>query len=226
MNLVTLAKKRTLVSLTNLNELGKVNCCGIREISGLVYFKGKPEVAMLAVCNRMLPEPILDNTKPYEYLLHFNSMRFKYCIFSQAGRRDRYTYGERFKEFIEKMDFGTVIQTENGNVNPNSGNELVVYLWTINREPLIVWFNTEIGKFNAWVRKTQKYTPAPVAAPVVNHHPGIVAVNVPANVGRAYANMNEGLPVDGPFLQALRQVIDENPLNAAGAVNYLGGIRG
>lgn len=221
MNLVSLAKKDHLLRLTNMNEHGKMNCCGIREIAGLSYFRRKPDEAMLALCSRLLPEPIRTRKQPYEYLLHPNSMRFKYFIFSQAGRRDRYNYGEQFKAYIEKMDFGTVIQTENGHVNPNSGNELVVYLWTINREPLIAWFNAEIGKFNAWVRKAQKDTP--VAAPVVNHHPGIVAVNVPANVGRAYANVNVELPVDGPLLRAFQQVIDENPLNAVGAVNYLGG---
>lgn len=152
MNLITITKRHQQIHLSFMLPHHLTACCGIREISGLVNFQGDSEQAMLAACFRLMPEPFGTRSTPYGRFMTPDLMRFRYFIFSQAGRLQRNRYGTQFAAYIEKMGFGTVIQTDN-QVNPNTGNEVIVYVWTINREALITWFNRQIAAFNAWIIK-------------------------------------------------------------------------
>lgn len=174
MNLITLAKRKHLLRLTSIHQFTKTQCCGIREISGLVYFASQSEIAMLAICFRMIQAYPSFPDRIFEHRLTPDLMKWRYFIFSQAGDKRRVRYGEQFKAFIAQKGFGTVIQTGDGQINPNSGNQLIVYLWTINREALIAWFNAEVFKYNAWVMKQHPPIAAAVAPPL--DHPGLAPV--------------------------------------------------
>lgn len=59
--------------------------------------------------------------------------RFRYLFFTQAvrpGTGMSVRYGERFANYIKEHDLGFVTQTGE-NVNPNSGNNLTVWIWTV-----------------------------------------------------------------------------------------------
>lgn len=99
---------------------GGINCCGVREIDGL---SDGPSAA----------QNLKDFLSDYAEELDKDTP-FRYAMFTQAGAR-RTGYGFRFASLIEKKGLGTVIST-GFNKNPNSGNPLKVWIWTLNLEAL------------------------------------------------------------------------------------------
>lgn len=57
-----------------------------------------------------------------------------YAFTDNTGRDD--DYGQQLKEFIEENNLGTVIETSFER-NPNSGNQLKIFVWTPDREACI-----------------------------------------------------------------------------------------
>lgn len=56
--------------------------------------------------------------------------RCAFVIFSVITPRKE--VGERLKEYIEKEKLGEVVYQTAPTTNPNSGNDLIVYLWHVN----------------------------------------------------------------------------------------------
>jgi len=102
-------------------QLDHLNCCGIREISGLCgYSTGA--AAFKAYLRQTL---------------RCGLTHFRYVIFSQANRDEdagsREEYGENFAAYLRDHKLGDVIETGEY-VNPNSGNLLKVWIWTVDHD--------------------------------------------------------------------------------------------
>jgi hypothetical protein len=101
---------------------GLNGCCGVREIDGLAFYDGKPEEAMKVVAKNT----VYDHT-------------WRHALFTQAGKGKR--YGTNFATYITKHKLGTVVATPT-KVNPNSGNPLKAFIWTINWPAFKKWADT------------------------------------------------------------------------------------
>ena len=107
-----------------------MDCCGIKEISGLSYAKNSAE-AMYSFMNNS-----------YDW-----NQRFRYVIFSQA--KTNATYGKKFAAFIRKHKLGSTVVTRGEHRNPNSGNVLKIWIWTINWFAVKTWYKKEALKQEA-----------------------------------------------------------------------------
>lgn len=101
-------------------------CCGIKELTDLVA-KGDPVLNMKDFVSQAYDREL------------FNG-KFRYGIFAEANQFDSNakTYGRQFAKLIIDNKLGTLVETER-NVNPNSGNEVKVWVWTINHEAVKKW---------------------------------------------------------------------------------------
>lgn len=106
----------------------RLTCCGVFEISELCFHKS-PREAMTAFVQVVLG--------PSHGIL-YNPSRFAYVMFTAAGKEKPLVYGEKFKAYIVKEGLGTVVET-GVNLNPNSNNQLKVFLWTVNHPALAAW---------------------------------------------------------------------------------------
>lgn len=98
-----------------------ISCCGVGEIDGL----GDCEDAAHAMSSLLR-----DNGVP----------RQPFVIFTQATSRANVTsYGNRFRAYILKHKLGTVLASA-GKVNPNSGNHVKVFLWTVHKGNMQKYF--------------------------------------------------------------------------------------
>jgi hypothetical protein len=104
-----------------------LRCCGIKEISRLAYY-GSPTAAMRDLYKMLFVEG------------NITSRRFRYCIFSEASvpSDSPASYGKKFCALITKCKMGSVLETQ-PTLNPNSGNLLKVYLWTVDFSQLERW---------------------------------------------------------------------------------------
>jgi hypothetical protein len=97
-------------------ELRYLSCCGVREITDLRHTTS--------------PEDALHRFR----VITFNAGEtFRYALFTEAGLNEEgYAYGEEFAAFIRENKLGNVVETEGRYINPNSGNILKCWLWTVN----------------------------------------------------------------------------------------------
>jgi hypothetical protein len=103
-------------------ETASMECCGLREISGLSQYIGSN-----AAMNAFIEETFYsEGDRPDDF--HFGGV-----IFTEAGAK--VTYGKRFKAFIETNNLGTVT-TLPAFRNPNTGNIVRTFFWIIDRVAL------------------------------------------------------------------------------------------
>ncbi len=95
-------------------------------------------------------------TRIYEYQINAwgandsydKDSRWRYAVFTQAGSRR--TYGKRFAALIAKEGLGEVVQATTKTVkNPNSGNVLKAWIWTVNHTALKKWAQARADKLAA-----------------------------------------------------------------------------
>jgi hypothetical protein len=97
-------------------ELRYLLCCGVREITDL-----RETTDSADALNR------------FRTITRRDGENFRYAIFTQAGLSDEgYAYGEEFAAFIVDNKLGAVTETEGRHKNPNSGNILKCWIWTVN----------------------------------------------------------------------------------------------
>lgn len=85
------------------------SCCGVRDIDGLSDHSRNMEGA---------------------FRLFWPQFTGAFALFTCPTKNK---YGERFKKYIEKHKLGSVVETERRK-NPNSGNMLRAYLWTLDKK--------------------------------------------------------------------------------------------
>jgi hypothetical protein len=95
-----------------------LGCCGVREIDGLSLHR-EPEDALKGVAL----------SAAYDH-------KWRHAIFTQAGKGKR--YGVQFAAYITKHKLGTVVASPT-KVNPNSGNPLKAFIWTVNWPAFRKW---------------------------------------------------------------------------------------
>lgn len=81
--------------------------------------------------------------------------RFRFAIFSEAHRpgltdETGPKYGRDFAALIRECKLGDVIETGK-HINPNSSNNLRVWVWTVDHTALVAWFKKDA----ATLKKTQ-----------------------------------------------------------------------
>lgn len=113
-------------------ELWGLNCCGIKELSGLSQYPDNPADAMQNI-GRM----IYISTSN-----HYIGKHFRYIVFSQAGKNSH--YGEVFAKYILDNNLGSLVETD-WHVNPNSKNQLKVWVWTTDHHALDTWWKENDG---------------------------------------------------------------------------------
>ena len=112
-------------------ELNNLRCCGVKEITGLSY----TESATKAI-RQFGDLTYYRQVKQYLGSGHSETVpapmeNFRYVMFTQANATGgTATYGDRFAAFIQKHKLGALIETPY-NMNPNSGNNVKVWLWTV-----------------------------------------------------------------------------------------------
>lgn len=116
-------------------NLRNMTCCGLREITGL-EFAGDGKEAMTEFVEAAFPKSRRYNfdKHEYEYIARLN---FSHAVFSEA-QDGAGSYGEKFSAYILKNKLGDVIASQR-RVNPNSGNRLKVWIWTLNKQGLKKW---------------------------------------------------------------------------------------
>lgn len=106
-----------------------MECCGLREIDGL-YSVGNPQRALENII--ALVELDDDNPTPGDW--PFGAM-----IFTEAGSG---RYGTRFAAFLKENRLGAV-RVIPAFYNPNSGNNVRTFVWTVNHLRLRKWYYKE-----------------------------------------------------------------------------------
>lgn len=114
------------------------HCCALAELDGISRFKQAPEeVARLVLTT----EGDEYDEKSHEYVEtdNLNIPEVAHIIFTQAGRRRTNTgYGFAFRDYIHQKGLGTVTTSASG-INPNSGNHVVTFVWTLNKKGITTW---------------------------------------------------------------------------------------
>lgn len=105
-----------------MDLFGLNGCCGIREIGNLGEF-ATPQEALDSALFSPEDEPL---DRPF---VIFSGV----VKDSRSGRKP--LYAQRFAKFLRDNDLGDVSGGIT-RVNPNSGNDLKVYLWTVNQRNL------------------------------------------------------------------------------------------
>jgi hypothetical protein len=133
-----------------------IDCCGIREISGLSYSRG-PKLAMKSFCQ------IYPKTSNKNSLYPTDGSKFRYAVFSQINNMK---YGEKFAAYIRDNKLGDVVETTGKHMNPNSGNVLKVFVWTVDHEAVKLWMkgNLKDAKTTAKAVETEIVTPTASAS--------------------------------------------------------------
>lgn len=93
-----------------------IACCGVGEIDGLSEHDSAPHA---------LEALLRDNNVP----------RQPFIIFTQATSTRKEGYGDRFKAYLEKQGLGEV-SVSGYRTNPNSGNFVKVFVWTVNQKAM------------------------------------------------------------------------------------------
>lgn len=114
-------------------HLTGMDCCGIRELAAIGAGPTDKRLFLKELHTRMYKA---HGGGPYDGITGSFGRRFAHILFSEAGTS--VTYGRRLKEAIEAYKLGTVVESPQV-VNPNSGNLLRAYLWTIDHEAFSKW---------------------------------------------------------------------------------------
>lgn len=117
-------------------ELFKLKgCCGVRELHGLSEYS-TPERAM-AQLGQLLGLKAIMVFNDQEHVAGQN-VNWRHLLFGQNRTN---TYGDRFRAYILEHKLGTVVETDT-QVNPNSGNPLKIFVWTVDWPALLHHLHT------------------------------------------------------------------------------------
>jgi hypothetical protein len=134
-------------------ELYKLSgCCGIREINGLsshcvTTSIGEPPKelnvmsAFKAFASKVSRRRIW-TFEGKEVKRATDDFKWRFCLFTQNKNN---TYGDQFAAFIRDNQLGQVLETDT-QVNPNSGNPLKLFIWTVDWPRLNAYINETLGE--------------------------------------------------------------------------------
>lgn len=104
--------------------------CGVREIDGLA--NRSPKKALQQIYWEAIDRDEINSVDwRNDGLLNFAFMMFSGVI--------KENYAQKFKKYLLDNKLGEVIETKT-KTNPNSNNDIRVYVWTINRKTYSQWY--------------------------------------------------------------------------------------
>jgi hypothetical protein len=104
-------------------DIEETSCCGLRELSDL-------------------SDTIADNVRTVWEDMKDHETFYPHVFFTDAyarGEKASGTNGYKLAQLIEKNKLG-VITASPAKINPNSGNKLVVWVWTVDKKALVAHF--------------------------------------------------------------------------------------
>ena len=108
-------------------------CCGVREITSL-SLDANPQESIKSFGLQCYEKHLKGEKKSkFGEDIRLDQENFRYALFSQAtipGSNPASVYGEHFAVYILDNALGEIIQT-GSHTNPNSGNMLKIWIWTI-----------------------------------------------------------------------------------------------
>jgi len=116
-------------------NVGSMQCCGFREISGLSE-KGDSVHHLKEFCKHF-------NRVPGSYLPReratpptLKDFSVSHAVFTATGRAK---YGRAFAALITQEGLGELVCSTLAD-NPNSGHKVQGWIWTINKQALVEWY--------------------------------------------------------------------------------------
>ncbi len=111
-------------------SLEQTNCCGLTEFYNFDNYRSAKDVVKSIIRGLLHPVNIWqqkDSIDEFPPFILFTDTK------STAGSK-----GEKLEKYIKINKLGTVKKTPY-RINPNSGNKVQCYLWTINKTNLKAW---------------------------------------------------------------------------------------
>lgn len=119
----------------------------MREIGNLSTFR-KPADALLVLCGNHWSSPLsvtnLDVDREDE---KYPFVIFTAMVEDEDGEKIDPPYGENFAAYLREHSLGEVLETP-VRFNPNSGNKIKAWIWSINHANLRDWFTKEKKKYD------------------------------------------------------------------------------
>ena len=103
-----------------------MECCGCREIDGLA--NRSPKKALQQIYFEAIDREDINSND--------GLLNFVFIIFTGVIKEN---YAQKFKKYLLDNKLGEVIETKT-KTNPNSYNDIRVYVWTINRKAYGQWY--------------------------------------------------------------------------------------
>lgn len=101
-------------------EIQGLNCCGIDELVDIDFYKNEPKTVICDVCKTYFEDE-------------------KQCAFYMFSDINYKIAAKNLVKFIKKNKLGLITKSPS-RVNPNSGNSLTIWLWTINKRNLKLYW--------------------------------------------------------------------------------------
>jgi hypothetical protein len=85
--------------------------------------------------------------------------KFRFAVFTEAIQKDEartgfpFTYGRKFAAFIKKNKLGSLVETEQHELNPNSGYHVKVFVWGVDHSALAKWYEKNYPKEKSWAER-------------------------------------------------------------------------
>ncbi len=105
--------------------LEDMECCGVKEFHGM---SGTPKDVLMNI----------SGDKYHRY----DEEEFAYVVFTDLARR---TLGDRLSKYITNHNLGTMYNIRTRK-NPNSGNKIKMWIWSLNNSKLKTWWYKHGGK--------------------------------------------------------------------------------
>jgi hypothetical protein len=133
-------------------KLHQMMCCGLRELHGLEWeAREGPAYAMKEFIHAACPKRQEFKWRDGKYIKQYLSrLYFSHVVFSEA-KDGAGAYGEQFAAYIKKNKLGDVVASQR-RVNPNSGNQVKLWVWTLNKQELVKWAAKNIKDGDGFAR--------------------------------------------------------------------------
>ena len=117
-------------------NVDSMTCCGVDELSGIS--RQAPEGTILDL--------LRDGGEGFETDHDILKGDKRFTIFTQATKRrgGPRGYGERLSKYIVDSGMGSVVGIGGDVKNPNSGNYLKVFVWTMDWAGVLAWLKKDL----------------------------------------------------------------------------------
>lgn len=120
-------------------------CCGARELAGISYVEAGQEAnALWDLCRRQNPQTPTFPRCRYVMFTQASSP----TLMSMAGFKKTEGYGYRFASWIEEQGLGSIEHSIPDGINPNSSNNLKMWIWIVDNKGVANWIAEQVKERN------------------------------------------------------------------------------